>query len=172
MDREPSMRTARPSTCLLYTSKIGVITNLLDKVDTLIIGGGMAYTFMNALGYSIGTSICENDKVELAKDTMAKAKEKGVKFLIPVDNVVGTEYKPDTEYKTVDSDTIPDGWMGLDLSLIHISKFPTPFTVITRMNASGLKAGAGPMNANLSWMSSARTPTCALMGSTSTATSF
>ena len=94
------------------SDKIGVITNLLD---TLIIGGGMAYTFMNALGYSIGTSICENDKVELAKDTMAKAKEKGVKFLIPVDNVVGTEYKPDTEYKTVDSDTIPDGWMGLDI---------------------------------------------------------
>ena len=75
------------------SDKIGVITNLLDKVDTLIIGGGMAYTFMNALGYSIGTSICESDKVELAKDTMAKAK-KGVKFLIPVDNIVGLEYKP------------------------------------------------------------------------------
>lgn len=97
------------------SDKLNVINNLLEKVDTLIIGGGMAYTFMNALGYSIGTSICENDKVELAKDTMAKAKEKGVKFLIPVDNVVGTEYKPDTEYKTVDSDTIPDGWMGLDI---------------------------------------------------------
>ena len=102
------------------SDKIGVINNLLDKVDTLIIGGGMAYTFMNALGYSIGTSICEADKVELAKDMMAKAKEKGVKFLIPVDNIVGTEYKPDTEHKVVDSDNIPDGWMGLDLSLIHI----------------------------------------------------
>ncbi len=65
------------------SDKIGVINNLLDKVDTLIIGGGMAYTFMNALGYSIGTSICEDDKLELAKDMMAKAKEKGVKFLIP-----------------------------------------------------------------------------------------
>ncbi|HIR47661.1 MAG TPA: phosphoglycerate kinase [Candidatus Caccousia avicola] len=97
------------------SDKIGVINNLLDKVDTLIIGGGMAYTFMNALGYSIGTSICEADKVELAKDMMAKAKEKGVKFLIPVDNVVGTEYKPDTEHKVVDSDNIPDGWMGLDI---------------------------------------------------------
>ena len=97
------------------SDKIGVINNLLDKVDTLIIGGGMAYTFMNALGYSIGTSICETDKVELAKDMMAKAKEKGVKFLIPVDNVVGTEYKPDTEHKVVDSDNIPDGWMGLDI---------------------------------------------------------
>ena len=97
------------------SDKIGVITNLLDKVDTLIIGGGMAYTFMNALGYSIGTSICEADKVEQAKDMMAKAKEKGVKFLIPVDNVVGMEYKPDTEHKAVDSDKIPDGWMGLDI---------------------------------------------------------
>ena len=97
------------------SDKIGVITNLLDKVDTLIIGGGMAYTFMKALGYSIGTSICENDKVDLAKEMMAKAKEKGVKFLIPVDNVVATEYKADAEYKTVNSDTIPDGWMGLDI---------------------------------------------------------
>ncbi len=96
-------------------NKIGVINNLLEKVDTLIIGGGMAYTFMNALGYSIGTSICEADKVELAKDMMAKAKEKGVRFLIPVDNVVGMEYKPDTEHKVVDSDKIPDGWMGLDI---------------------------------------------------------
>lgn len=97
------------------SDKIGVITNLLDKVDTLIIGGGMAYTFMNALGYSIGTSICESDKVELAKDIMVKAKEKGVNFLIPQDNVVATEYKADAEFKPVDSDNIPDGWMGLDI---------------------------------------------------------
>ncbi len=97
------------------SDKIGVITNLLDKVDTLIIGGGMAYTFMKALGYSIGSSICENDKVDLAKDIMVKAKEKNVKFLIPVDNVIGKEYKPDTDFRRVDSDTIPDGWMGLDI---------------------------------------------------------
>ncbi len=97
------------------SDKIGVINNLLDKVDTLIIGGGMAYTFMNALGYSIGTSICEKDKVELAKEMMAKAKDKGVKFLIPVDNIVATEYKADAEHKTIDSDQIPDGWMGLDI---------------------------------------------------------
>ena len=97
------------------SDKIGVINNLLEKVDTLIIGGGMAYTFMNALGYSIGTSICESDKVELAKDMMAKAKEKNVKFLIPVDNIVATEYKADAEHKLVDSDQIPDGWMGLDI---------------------------------------------------------
>lgn len=105
------------------SDKIGVITNLLDKVDTLIIGGGMAYTFMNALGYSIGTSICESDKVELAKDIMAKAKEKGVNFLIPVDNVVATEYKADAEFKTVDSDCIPDGWMGLDIGTKTAAKF-------------------------------------------------
>ncbi|QEY35755.1 phosphoglycerate kinase [Caproiciproducens galactitolivorans] len=109
----------RPFTAILggakVSDKIGVITNLLDKVDTLIIGGGMAYTFMNALGYSIGTSICESDKVELAKDMMAKAKDKGVKFLIPIDNVVATEYKADAEHKVVDSDKIPEGWMGLDI---------------------------------------------------------
>ncbi|MCI9274403.1 MAG: phosphoglycerate kinase [Clostridiales bacterium] len=97
------------------SDKIGVINNLLDKVDTLIIGGGMAYTFMNALGYSVGTSICESDKVDLAKDIMAKAKDKGVKFLIPVDNVVGKEYDPNTEHQTINSDKIPDGWMGLDI---------------------------------------------------------
>lgn len=97
------------------SDKIGVITNLIDKVDTLIIGGGMAYTFMNALGYSIGTSICETDKIELAKDIMAKAKEKGVNFLIPQDNVVAKEYKADSEFMKVDSDNIPDGWMGLDI---------------------------------------------------------
>ncbi len=97
------------------SDKIGVITNLLDKVDTLIIGGGMAYTFMKALGYSIGSSICENDKLELAKDIMAKAKEKGVNFLIPVDNVIGREYKSDTIYMRIYSDSIPDGWMGLDI---------------------------------------------------------
>lgn len=105
------------------SDKIGVITNLLDKVDTLIIGGGMAYTFMKALGYSTGTSICELDKVELAKDIMTKAKEKGVDFLIPEDTVVGTEYKPDTEFKTVPSDQIEDNWMGLDIGPKTREKF-------------------------------------------------
>ena len=97
------------------SDKIGVINNLLEKVDTLIIGGGMAYTFMKALGYSIGTSICENDKLELAQDMMAKAKEKGVKFLIPVDNVIADKYDENADHKIVDSDKIPDGWMGLDI---------------------------------------------------------
>ena len=97
------------------SDKIGVITNLMDKVDTLIVGGGMAYTFFAAMGHSVGTSICEEDKLDLAKSMMELAKEKGVNFLIPLDNVVGKEYDPDTEYMTVDSDDIPDGWMGLDI---------------------------------------------------------
>ena len=97
------------------SDKIGVITNLMEKVDTLIVGGGMAYTFFAAKGYTVGTSICEEDKIDLAKEMMAKAEEKGVKFLIPVDNRLGKEYKEDTETMLVDSDNIPDGWMGLDI---------------------------------------------------------
>ncbi len=95
--------------------KIGVITNLIDKVDTLIIGGGMAYTFMKSLGYNIGTSLLDEENVETAKEMMAKAEAKGVKFLIPVDNKVGKEYDENTENMVVDSDKIPDGWMGLDI---------------------------------------------------------
>ncbi len=95
--------------------KIGVITNLIDKVDTLIIGGGMAYTFMKSLGYNIGTSLLDEENVETAKEMMAKAEAKGVKFLIPVDNRVGKEYDENTENMLVDSDKIPDGWMGLDI---------------------------------------------------------
>ena len=95
--------------------KLNVISNLLEKCDTLIIGGGMAYTFMKALGHNIGDSLLEADKVDLAKEMMDKAKAKGIKFLIPVDNKVGKEYKPDTEAMVVNSDEIPDGWMGLDI---------------------------------------------------------
>ena len=109
----------RPCVAILggakVSDKIGVITNLLDKVDTLIVGGGMAYTFMKYLGHNIGTSLLEADKVELAGEMMAKAKEKGVNFLIPVDNKVGKEYDPNTEAMVVDSDDIPEGWMGLDI---------------------------------------------------------
>ena len=97
------------------SDKIGVITNLMEKVDTLIVGGGMAYTFFAAKGYSVGTSICEEDKIEMAKEMMAAAEAKGVKFLIPVDNRLGKEYKEDTDVMVVDSDSIPDDWMGLDI---------------------------------------------------------
>ena len=97
------------------SDKIGVITNLLDKCDTIIVGGGMAYTFMKSLGYNIGTSLLEADRVEDAKQMMETAKAKGVNFLIPVDNKAGKEYDPNTEAMIVDSDNIPDGWMGLDI---------------------------------------------------------
>ena len=97
------------------SDKIGVITNLLDKCDTIIVGGGMAYTFMKALGHNIGNSLLEEDRVEDAKQMMETAKAKGVNFLIPVDNKAGKEYAPDTEAMIVNSDDIPDGWMGLDI---------------------------------------------------------
>ncbi len=97
------------------SDKIGVISNLIDKCDTIIIGGGMAYTFMKYLGHSIGTSLLEADWVEKAGEMMADAKAKGVNFLIPVDNKVGKEYDENTESKIVSSDEIPDGWMGLDI---------------------------------------------------------
>ena len=97
------------------SDKIGVIENLIDKCDTIIIGGGMAYTFMKYLGHNIGISLLEADWVEKAGEMMKKAEDKGVKFLIPVDNKVGKEYDENTEAKIVSSDDIPDGWMGLDI---------------------------------------------------------
>ena len=97
------------------SDKIGVINNLIDKVDTLIIGGGMAYTFFRALGNNVGTSICEEDKLDLAKEMMDKARAKGVNFVIPVDNVIGREYDENTTFMEIYSDSIPDGWMGLDI---------------------------------------------------------
>ncbi|MGN0534644.1 MAG: phosphoglycerate kinase [Eubacterium sp.] len=97
------------------SDKIGVISNLIEKCDTIIIGGGMAYTFMKFLGHSIGDSLLEADWVEKAGEMMKTAEEKGVKFLIPVDNKVGKEYDENTESMVVNSDEIPDGWMGLDI---------------------------------------------------------
>ncbi len=98
------------------SDKIGVIKNLLEKVDVLIVGGGMAYTFAKAQGYAIGNSLCEDDKVELAKEMMAKAAKCGVKFLLPTDTVCGDRFDAACEMKTVDAATgIPDGWMGMDI---------------------------------------------------------
>ena len=97
------------------SDKIGVIDSLLEKVDTLIIGGGMAYTFFKSMGYEVGNSICELDKLDLAKDLMKKAKEKNVKLVLPVDNVIADEFSPDANTKIVDSDKIPEGWEGLDI---------------------------------------------------------
>ena len=97
------------------SDKIGVINNLIEKVDTLIIGGGMAYTFFRAMGHTTGTSICEEDKLDLARELLAKAKAKGVNFLLPVDNVIAREYAEDAIFMRIYSDSIPDGWMGLDI---------------------------------------------------------
>jgi phosphoglycerate kinase len=97
------------------SSKISVINNLLDKVDTLIIGGGMAYTFMKALGEEVGNSLLEEDYLDYAKEMLEKAKTKGVNLLIPVDTVVAKEFKNDTEFKTVERGGIEAGWQGLDI---------------------------------------------------------
>ncbi len=103
--------------------KIGVITNLLDKCDALIIGGGMAYTFLKAQGLEIGTSLLDADSVDLAKDIMVQAKAKGVNLLLPVDNVVATAYAADAEHKVVESCCMPEGWMGLDIGPKTIALF-------------------------------------------------
>ena len=96
------------------SSKIGVIENLMKKVDTIIIGGAMAYTFKKALGYTVGDSLCEDDKVADAKRFMAEAKELGVKFLIPVDTVVSDAFDNNANTQVIETN-IPDGWMGLDI---------------------------------------------------------
>ena len=105
------------------SDKIGVIDSLLEKVDTLMIGGGMAYTFFKAQGYEVGNSICEVDKLDLAKEAMAKAKERGVKLMLPVDTKVGKEFKPDTESKVVAWTEIPEGWEGFDVGPKTIEMF-------------------------------------------------
>lgn len=97
------------------SDKIGVINNLIEKVDTLIIGGGMAYTFFRAMGCRVGTSLCEEDKLDLARETMENARAKGVNFIIPVDNIIGREYDENTVNMRIYSNAIPDGWMGLDI---------------------------------------------------------
>lgn len=95
--------------------KIGVIRNLLEKADVVIVGGGMAYTFQKAKGYEVGTSLCEDGCIELAKELMQQAKEKNVQLLLPVDNVVAAEFSNDAVRKVVDSDKIPADMMGMDI---------------------------------------------------------
>ena len=110
---------ARPFVAILggskVSSKISVINNLLDKVDTLIIGGGMAYTFMKAQGGKIGTSLVEDDYLDYANDMIKKAADKGVNMLIPVDTVIADAFANDANVKVVDAGQIDDGWMGLDI---------------------------------------------------------
>lgn len=105
------------------SDKIGVIEALLEKVDTLLIGGAMAYTFFKSMGYEVGNSICELDKLDLAKEIMQKAKDKGVKLMLPVDTKVGKEFKPDTESKIVKYTEIPDGWEGFDIGTETIKMY-------------------------------------------------
>ena len=105
------------------SDKIGVIDSLLEKVDTLLIGGGMAYTFLKAMGHSIGNSVCEEDKLDLAKELMKKAEEKHVKMLLPVDNIIADEVSKDANVKTVNSNEIPDGWIGLDIGPRTVEKY-------------------------------------------------
>lgn len=97
------------------SDKIGVIENLLDKVDTLLIGGGMAYTFLKAQGYEIGKSLLEEDKLDLAKSLIKKAEEKGVKLLLPVDSVVAIEFAADAQHKEVKNEDMPSDWLGVDI---------------------------------------------------------
>ena len=114
---------ARPFVAILggakVSDKLNVINNLLEKVDTLIIGGGMAYTFLAAKGYSVGTSLLDNEKIDYCRDMMKKAEEKGVKLLLPIDTVVAKEFPnpidAPIEVETVPSDAIPEGFMGLDI---------------------------------------------------------
>ena len=110
---------ARPLVAILggakVSDKIGVINNLIEKADTIIVGGGMAYTFLKANGNEIGTSLCEEDKLDLAKELQAKALSKGVMFLLPVDSKVGDKFAADCETRTVDSKMMPEDFMGMDI---------------------------------------------------------
>ncbi|MEI4770463.1 phosphoglycerate kinase [Psychrobacillus sp. FJAT-51614] len=109
----------RPFTAIIggakVKDKIGVIDHLLDKVDNILIGGGLSYTFSKAQGHDIGKSLLEEDKIELAQSFIEKAKEKGVAFYLPIDTVVADEFSKDASTKVVDIDQIPSDWMGLDI---------------------------------------------------------
>lgn len=105
------------------SSKIGVIENLLDKVDGLMIGGGMAYTFSKAMGGRIGKSLCEDDKLDLAKEILAKAKEKNVTVYLPIDTICAKEISADAETMVVPTNDIPDDWEGLDIGPESTKKF-------------------------------------------------
>ncbi|CAD5934943.1 Phosphoglycerate kinase [Planktothrix rubescens] len=105
------------------SSKIGVIEALLDKCDKLLLGGGMIFTFYKARGLNVGNSLVEENKLELARELEAKAKEKGVAFLLPTDVIIADKFAPDAEAKTVSINDIPDGWMGLDIGPDSIEVF-------------------------------------------------
>jgi phosphoglycerate kinase len=105
------------------SDKIAVIENLMEKVDTLIIGGGMAYTFLRAKGRPVGKSLVEEDRIELAKTLLQKAKEKGVTLLLPQDHVVAAEFSPDAEHKVCSDANFPADWMALDIGPATIATY-------------------------------------------------
>ena len=105
------------------SDKIGVITNLLDKVDSLVIGGAMAYTFIKSQGGKIGNSLCENEKLDIARDIMQKAKNKNVRLLLPVDNLIADSFKNDASRQICVGDQIPDGWQGMDIGPETVKEF-------------------------------------------------
>ncbi|MBQ4118652.1 MAG: phosphoglycerate kinase [Oscillospiraceae bacterium] len=105
------------------SDKIGVITNLLEKVDTLIVGGAMAYTFLKAEGHNVGISLCEEDKLELASELLAKAKEKGVSLLLPVDHIAADKFDENAEPVAVEGKDIPEGLMGMDIGPKSVELF-------------------------------------------------
>ncbi|MCK6543910.1 phosphoglycerate kinase [bacterium] len=121
------------------SGKIDVIENLMKKVDTIIIGGGMAFTFAKVMGYEIGNSLFEAEKADLAKSIIERAKSGTTRVLFPVDAVVATEFKNETEIKTVSMDKIPSGWMGLDIGPATIDMFRK------EINSAGTVVWNGPM---------------------------
>ena len=121
------------------SDKIGVINNLLEKVDVLIIGGGMAYTFQKAMGGRIGNSLCEDDKLDLAKELLAKAAYKGKRIVLPVDNEAGNDFSNDCLHITVHSQEIPDGFEGLDIGPVTRKMF------VNEVNRARTVIWNGPM---------------------------
>ncbi len=121
------------------SDKIAVIENLIEKADTIIIGGGMAYTFLKANGYEVGTSLVDEEHLEFAKEVQKKANEKGVKFLLPVDSKLGDKFDENCETKFADSDAMPEGWMGMDIG-------PKTIELYTEaVKAAGTVVWNGPM---------------------------
>lgn len=112
----------RPFTAITGGAKVSdkllILENLIDRVDNLIIGGGMAYTFLKAMGYEIGSSLCEDDRLQLCLDLLAKAKSKGVNLMLPVDSVVADAFSNEANHKVCDNKNIEAGWMGLDIGPI------------------------------------------------------
>ena len=117
----------RPFTAIIggakVSDKIGVIKNLMETVDNLIIGGGMANTFLAAQGYNMGASLVETDKADLARELLETAKEKAILFLLPVDFVVADRFAADANFKVVKANEVPEGWMALDIGPESVAKF-------------------------------------------------